>query len=205
MKFARVTRHLGLAVVAFVVVTACGSTSSGTASCSNAKTAKSAADCGGMDALVKAAQAEGKLNVIALPRDWANYGAILDGFHAKYGITITSDNPTGSSQDEVDAVKNLKTSNRAPDVLDVGQAVAIANTSLYAPYKVQTWDDILTSQKEPSGLYYQDYGGYMSIGYDSKKVPDITSVDDLLKSAYHGKVALNRGPTKAKAALNGGM
>src|SRR5438552_1836871 len=148
MKFGKLTRHLGLAVVAVFVVAACGSSpSNSSASCSEstAKTATSASSCGGIDALVAAAKAEGKLNVIALPRDWANYGAILDGFHAKYVITITSDNPTGSSQDEVDAVKNLKTSNRAPDVLDVGQAVAIATTSLYAPYMVQPWDDILTS------------------------------------------------------------
>jgi putative spermidine/putrescine transport system substrate-binding protein len=209
MKLGSLSRRLGLAVVAFLVVTACGSTSSNNSSsaCSDskAKTAASASDCGGMDALIAAAKAEGKLNVIALPRDWANYGKELDTFSQMYGIQITSDNPTGSSQDEVDAVKNLKTSSRAPDVLDVGMAVALANTNLFAPYKVQTWDDILASQKEPTGLWFQDYGGYMSIGYDSKKVPDITSVDDLLKPAFHGKVALNGDPTKANAALNGVM
>jgi len=208
MKLGSSIRGLGLVVVAMVVVAACGSSGGGTSgacSADKAKTAASASDCGGIDALVAAAKAEGKLNVIALPRDWANYGAILDGFAAKYGIQITSDNPTGSSQDEVDAVKNLKGSNRAPDVLDVGMAVALANTQYFTPYKVQTWNDILTGQKEATGLWFQDYGGYMSIGYDSKKVPDITSVEDLLKSAYHGKVALNGDPTKANAALNGVM
>ena len=35
-----------------------------------AKNATSAADMGGMDALVTAAKAEGTLNVIALPPDW---------------------------------------------------------------------------------------------------------------------------------------
>ncbi len=209
MKVGNLTRHLGLAVVAFVVAAACGSTSSNNASAScsesTAKTATSASACGGMDALIAAAKAEGKLNVIALPRDWANYGAILDGFKAKYGIDITSDNPTGSSQDEVDAVNHLGTASRAPDVLDVGMAVALANTNLFAPYKVATWDDILTSQKESTGLWFQDYGGFMSIGYDSAKVPAITSVDDLKKAAFKGKVALNGDPTGANAALNGVM
>src|SRR5947208_1409979 len=205
MKFARLTRHLGLAVVAFVVVTACGSTSSGTATCSTAKTATSASACGGMDALVAAAKAEGKLNVIALPRDWANYGAILDGFTAKYGIAITSDNPDGSSQDEVNAVQQLGTRSAAPEVIDVGMAVALANLTLFAPYKVATWSDILETQKEPTGLWFQDYGGFMSIGYDSSKVPAITTMDDLLKSNYRGKVALNGNPKKANAALNGVM
>jgi putative spermidine/putrescine transport system substrate-binding protein len=158
-----------------------------------------------MDALVAAAKAEGKLNVIALPRDWANYAAILDGFAARYGIAITSDNPDGSSQDEVNAVQQLGTTSRAPDVLDIGMAVALANLTLFAPYKVATWGDILASQKEPTGLWFQDYGGFMSVGYDSSKVPAITSLDDLLKSPYKGKVALNGNPKQANAALNGVM
>jgi len=208
MKLGSLTRQLGLAVVAFVLVAACGSSSGGgSASCSEstAKTATSASACGGMDALVAAAKAEGKLNVIALPPDWANYGAIISGFTAKYGIAITSDNPNGSSQDEVNAVTQLGTSSRAPDVVDVGMAVALANTGLFAPYKVATWNDILDSQKEPTGLWFQDYGGYMSVGYDSSKVPTITSLSDLLGSAFRGKVALNGDPTGANAALNGVM
>ncbi|HSS62406.1 MAG TPA: ABC transporter substrate-binding protein [Candidatus Limnocylindrales bacterium] len=208
MKLGNLWRHLGLAVVALLLVAACGSSSNNaSSSCSEstAKTSKSASDCGGMAALVAAAKAEGKLNVIALPRDWANYGAILDSFASKYGITITSDNPDGSSQDEVNAVQQLSTTSRAPDVLDVGMAVALANVNLFAPYKVSTWGDILDSQKEPTGLWFQDYGGFMSIGYDSQKVPTITSLDDLMGSAFKGKVALNGDPTKANAALNGVM
>ena len=208
MKLRNVTRRLGLAVAALVFVAACGSSGGGgsaTCTADKAKTATSASDCGGMDALIAAAKAEGKLNVIALPRDWANYGALLDGFAAKYGIKITSDNPDGSSQDEVNAVKQLGSTSRAPDVLDVGMAVALANTNLFAPYKVQTWDDILTSQKEPTGLWFQDYGGFMSIGYDSAKVPEIKAFNDLTGPAFRGKVALNGNPKQANAALNGVM
>src|SRR2546425_11831636 len=98
MKLGSFTRHLGLAVVAVFVVAACGNTGGGgAATCSAAKTAKSAADCGGMDALVKAAPAAGKLNGMALPPAWANNGAILEGFHAMYGLATTSDHPEGSS------------------------------------------------------------------------------------------------------------
>ncbi len=158
-----------------------------------------------MDALVAAAKAEGKLNVIALPRDWANYGKELDTFHSMYGIDITSDNPDGSSQQEVDAIKQLGGTSRGPDVVDVGMAVALANTTLFTPYKVATWGDILDSQKESTGLWFQDYGGFMSVGYDSAKVPAITSLDDLLKPEYKGKVALNGNPKQANAALNGVM
>ena len=95
-----------------------------------------------MDALVAAAKQEGTLNVIALPPDWANYGAIIEAFTAKYGIAVNSANPEGSSQDEINAVQQLGTQDRAPDVLDLGQSFANKNVALFAPYKVATWDAI---------------------------------------------------------------
>ena len=88
-----------------------------------------------MDALVAEAKKEGTLNVIALPPDWANYGAILKAFTTKYGIKINSANPDGSSQDEINAVKQLGTQDRAPDVLDLGQS--FANTQYRAVRAVQ--------------------------------------------------------------------
>src|SRR4051794_34717567 len=156
-----------------------------------------------MDALVAAAKKEGQLNVIALPPDWANYGEIIKAFGAKYGIKVASANPDGSSQDEVNAVKQLGSTTRAPDVLDMGGAVTAANVALFAPYQVATWADIPAAQKEATGLWVNDYGGYMSIGYDSAKVPPITAFSDLTKPAFKNKVALNGDPTQANAALNG--
>ncbi len=69
---------------------------------------RSARAADGMDALIAAAKKEGKLNVITLPRDWANYGAIMDQFTAKYGIAIDDANPDGSSAQELQAVRTLK-------------------------------------------------------------------------------------------------
>jgi putative spermidine/putrescine transport system substrate-binding protein len=170
-----------------------------------AAAATSAEEFGGMDKLIAAAKKEGTLNVIALPPTWANYGEILKAFEAKYSIKISSASPDGSSQDEINAVKQLGTTTRAPDVLDMGGAVTTANTALYAPYKVATWADIPDAQKEPTGLWVNDYGGYMSVGYDSAKVPEITAFTDLAKPEFKNKVALNGDPTQANAALNGVM
>ena len=208
MRLGSRTRHLGLAVVATFVVAACGASSNNnSASCgeSTAKAATSVEACGGMDALVAAAKAEGKLNIIATPPDWANYGASIDGFSAKYGIKVTSANPNGGSQDEIDAVKNLAGTSSAPDVLDVGLKYALANTALFAPYKVATWNDIPTNQKEATGLWFQDYGGYMGIGYDPSKVPGgvINNFSDLLGSGFKSKVALAGDPLKSNQAVNG--
>ncbi len=171
----------------------------------DAATATSAADFGGMDALVKAAEAEGKLNVIALPPDWANYGEVISSFEAKYDIDISSDQPTAASQEEINAANDLKGTERAPDVFDLGQSVALANTDLFAPYQVETWSDIPDEFKDADGTWVNDYGGYMSIGYDSAVVPDVTSVADLLKPEFKGKVALNGDPTQAGAAFSGVM
>jgi putative spermidine/putrescine transport system substrate-binding protein len=176
-----------------------GETSSGV----KVSEATSAAAFGGMDALVEAAKKEGELNVIALPPDWANYGAIIKAFSDKYGIKVNSAQPDAASQDEINAANQQKGKSTAPDAFDLGQSVALANTSRFAPYKVAVWDDIAAAYKDPNGAWVNDYGGYMSIGFDTAKVPPVTSVNDLLKPEYKGKVTLNGDPTQAGAAFSG--
>ena len=174
-----------------------------TKSGAKASEATSVEDFGGMDGLVTAAKKEGELNVIALPPTWANYGNIIKAFETKYDIKVNSQLPDGASQDEINAANQQAGKSTAPDVFDLGQSVALANTSMFAPYKVAKFDDIPAQYKDPDGTWVNDYGGFMSIGYDSAKVPDITSVDDLLKADYKGKVALNGDPTQAGAAFAG--
>jgi putative spermidine/putrescine transport system substrate-binding protein len=157
-----------------------------------------------MSALVAAAKKEGTLNIIACPPTWANYGSIISTFEKKYGITINDAIPDGTSQQEVDAVKSENGTAKAPDVLDIGASFALANTNLFAPYEVSTWSDIPTAQKEATGLWVEDYGGYMAIGYSSK-YGTITSLSQLLGPQFKGAVALNGNPTSANAALNAVM
>jgi putative spermidine/putrescine transport system substrate-binding protein len=169
----------------------------------NAAEATSAEDFGGMEELIAAAQEEGELNVIALPPDWANYGEIIETFADKYDIEVNSAQPDAASQDEINAANQLRGTDRAPDVFDLGQSVALANTDMYAPYQVETWDTIPDEFKDPDGAWVNDYGGFMSIGYDSDQVPEVTSLDDLLGEEFRGKVALNGDPTQAGAAFSG--
>jgi putative spermidine/putrescine transport system substrate-binding protein len=195
----------GIAAAALLTVGCSSSNSGGSGGGANWSAETSAAAGGGMSALITAAKAEGTLNVIALPADWANYGTIIKDFEAKYGIKVNSANPTGSSQDEVNAVRQENGTSAAPDVLDIGMSVALANTNLFAPYEVSTWSSIPTAQKASNGVWVQDYGGYMSIGYDSAKFPSITSVSELLGPQFKNAVALNGNPTEANAALIGVM
>jgi putative spermidine/putrescine transport system substrate-binding protein len=158
-----------------------------------------------MDALVAAAKKEGTLNLIAVPRTWAGYGAIIDAFTAKYGIKINSENPGGSSGDEINAIKSTKGQASAPDVVDIGNSYALsgAQEGDFAPYKVTTWSDIPDAQKDSGGLWYSDYGGYISIGCNAAKVGGSCpkTIKELDNPAYKGDVALNGDPTSANAAF----
>jgi putative spermidine/putrescine transport system substrate-binding protein len=196
------TARAPLAVAAALALLAAAG---GAAEAADAKTATSAADFGGMDGLVAAAKQEGELNVIALPPDWANYGTMIETFQSKYGIKVNSAQPDASSQDEINAANQLRGQARAPDVFDLGTNVALRNTDLFAPYKVATWGDIPEPLKDPNGVWVNDYGGYMSIGYDAGRVPAVTSVADLMKPEFKGKVALNGNPTQASAGFHGVM
>ena len=78
-----------------------------------------------LDALYKAAKAEGQLTTIALPHDlvrlWRG-DRRLQGQVS--GITVNELNPDAGSADEVEAIKANKgnTGPQAPDVIDVGLA-----------------------------------------------------------------------------------
>ena len=192
-----------------VFAAGCGSSSSNNSSSSSSTksytSATSIAAFGGMNGLVAAAKKEGQLNVITLPADWANYGTIMKDFTAKYGIKINDANPDGSSQDEINAMQQLKGQSRAPDVLDMGTAFAIKadQAGLLAPYRVASWSAIPTANKASDGTWYGDYGGYVAIGYNPAKVKVApTSFKDLLKPVYKNQVAINGNPTQASAAFS---
>ncbi len=203
---ARLVAGIALVATAALALTSCAADSSAGdsdgGSSVDAATATSLADFGTLEDLEAAAKAEGALNVIALPRDWANYGDILDLFAERYPeITINEASPDVSSAEEIQAAETNKGLDTAPDVFDLGLAVALQSTDTFAPYKVENFDEIPDALKEPTGLFVGDYGGYMSIGYDSSKFPEPTSLDDLKGADFRGAVAINGDPTQAGSAF----
>ena len=192
----------GLAAVA-MLLSGCAAGGSADAADSPWATATSAADGGGMDALIAAAKEEGELNVIALPDNWANYGLIKQAFTEKYGITINDNLPDASSKEEIDAAEKNKGTDAAPDVFDLGANVALNSLEYFAPYQVEAWDSIPDGNKEATGLWVNDYTGVMSVGYNKTLFGEITSIDQLTDQKFAGQVALNGKPAEAGAAFNG--
>ncbi|RDI76127.1 ABC-type Fe3+ transport system periplasmic component [Gaiella occulta] len=155
---------------------------------------------------VAEAKKEGRLNVIALPPDWANYGEMISTFSKKFGIPITSADPDASSAQENQAVRSLKGDPRAPDVLDVGPSFAIdgANEGLYAKYYTTNFRKVPRAMKDGRGFWVGDYWGVVSMGVNTAVVPNVPkSWKDLLKPEYKNKVALNGSPLSSGSAVAG--
>ena len=159
----------------------------------------------GMDDLVAAAKKEGALTVIALPHDWCGYGALIDSFKAKYGLTVNELNPDGGSGDEIEAIKANKDNKgpQAPDVVDVGLSFGPSAKAdgLIQAYKVSTWASIPDSAKDADGFWTGDYYGVLSMTVNTdivKKVP--ADWADLKSADYKGSIALSGDPRSSNQA-----
>jgi putative spermidine/putrescine transport system substrate-binding protein len=167
--------------------------------------AKNVAEAGGLDNLVKAAKKEGKLALITTPRDWANYGAIHDAYEKAFGVKITVDNPDGSSQYEIDTMKTAPKP-RQPDSIDIGPLVVAQLTPpggkpLSSPYQVINWKDIPNAAKDPSGLWYGNYGGKLAIVYNTSLAAVPTKAKDFTNPAFKGVVGITGDPTSSNQAF----
>ena len=201
---------VGGAILA-IVVAACGggatnAPTTATTTSTTSSSSSSSATADPMAALVEAAKAEGGLTTIALPRSWCNYGALLDGFTAKYGIPINDLNPDGSSQQELDAIVANKDSGGpgAPDVVDVGLSYGPKGVAdgLFAKYQVSTWADIPDTAKDKDGYWYGDYYGVMAFEVNTSVIT--TPVKDWadLLNLPKNSVALAGDPTGSNQAVS---
>lgn len=150
-----------------------------------------------------------KVNLIALPDDWANYKGILAAFGEKYpDIDYPVANPLFSSKEEEDAVKTLAGQDDMPDSVDVSPAIAqsMVDQGLFEPYTSTLDSEIPDGLKDPDHNWTAAYYGVMSILTNTTivKNPPATFAD-LAKPEYEGLVALNGDPREAGAAFAGVM
>ncbi len=166
-------------------------------------------DAGGdaaLDALYQDCLANGaKVNLIALPDEWANYKGILASFGEKYpGIDYPVQNPNGSSQEELDAIVNLAGQPDMPDVVDVSPAKAqvAIDEGLLQTYTPTSDSEIPANLKDPGGNWVAAYYGIMAIGTNTTIVTNAPKTwADLTKPEYKGQVALNGDPRTSGSAF----
>jgi len=172
-----------------------------------AATSAAPAKNGAVDTLAAACTKEGQVNLIALPDEWANYKGILQSFRDKYpGVKNPVATPDASSQEELDAVTNLKGQATMPDTIDVSPAKAQTATEqgLWEAFKPSTLDQVPAGLKSPDGTWVAAYYGIMAITTNTTIVKNAPKTfADLKKPEYKGKVALNDDPRKAGAAFAG--
>ena len=202
------TRWSGLLAAAAILFAACSTAPGGSAAPSAAPGGSAVAGAGGpSEELIAAAKAEGTLSTIALPHDWCNYGEMIEGFKAKYGLAVNELNPDAGSGDEIEAIKANKENPgpQAPDVIDVGITFGepAKTDGLIQAYKVSTFDTIDEEFKDPEGFWYGDYYSILTFEVNKAAVPN-TPQDwpDLLKPEYKNQIALAGDPRASSQAIN---
>ncbi len=156
-----------------------------------------------MQTLITNAKIEGQLQAIGFPRDWANYGAILDTYSAKYVPVKYQAEANFTSAEELQTFQNSKKHPHG-DVGDVGfkfgpQAV---EQGLITPYKHSHWDDIPASLKDANGYWCTEYWGAQAFVINTDKVTNPpASFKDLLNPAYKNMIGIDGDPRQANDAF----
>lgn len=148
--------------------------------------------------LLKAAQAEGTVNSVGMPDDWANWKDTWSDLSTKYGLKH-SDTDMSSAQEIAKFL--AEKDNASADIGDVGAAfgpVAVQK-GVTQPYKPTTWDQVPDWAKDKDGMWALAYTGTIAFIIDKSQVKDTPhSWADLLKGKY--KVTIGDVSTAAQAA-----
>ena len=146
-----------------------------------------------------------KVNLIALPDEWANYKGILQSFRDKYpGVENPVASPDASSKEEMDAVQTLAGQDDMPDNVDVSPAIAqeMVDAGLFEPYVLTSDAEIPAGLKDADNNWTAAYYGIMAIVTNTTIVPNAPKTfADLTKPEYKGLVALNGDPREAGSAF----
>lgn len=137
-----------------------------------------------IDALVKAAKAEGEVNSVGMPDSWANWKGTWADLASQYGLKHIDTDMT--SAEEIAKFAAEKT-NATADIGDVGHAFGpiAVQRGVAQPYKTSYWNDIPDWAKDKEGNWIVAYTGTISFMINNQLVKDAPkSWADLLKGKY---------------------
>ena len=189
---------VGVALVLVATVSACTTSASSEPVAVASPSGPAGAECGDtLRDMVASAQKEGAVTLIATPRDWANYGAVIDSFQDMYGVPAVLTNPEASSNDELEAARKPAGDPDRPDIIDLGSAFTLTavEEELVVPYRTTTWPQIPATMKDPEGKWVGSYYGIITIATNTTVQPVVPqSWADLLNPRYAGQVRLPGDP-----------
>ncbi|MFM7125956.1 MAG: ABC transporter substrate-binding protein, partial [Actinomycetota bacterium] len=213
----RFKKVLGLAIAGGLILSSCGGDDESSSTNAPAETSQTGVTepptnepTDPLDALYQEClDAGGRVNLIALPDEWANYKGILQSFRDKYpGVENPVANPDASSAEEMEAVETLAGQDDMPDNVDVSPAIAqeMVARGLFEPYVLTTDAEIPAGLKDPDNNWAAAYYGIMAITTNTTIVATAPKTfADLKKPEYRGLVNLNGDPREAGAAFAGVM
>ncbi len=137
---------------------------------------------------MRAARREGVLDLPVPNTDLDR--SLLAAFEAKYGVLAVG-------VPENDDARQLN--DPSLDVYRIAPDIATAHLSQLAPYLVLYWLEIPAALKDAKSRWYDSCGGFVSLAYDSRKVPPVHRLDDLLQQGVD--VSIPDRPTRSDAGL----
>lgn len=138
-----------------------------------------------------------KVNLIALPDEWANYKGILASFGEKYpGVEYPVANPDASSADEMNAVETLSGQADMPDNVDVSPAIAqeMVDKGLFEPYTLSVDSEVPAGLKDADHNWSAAYYGIMAIITNTTIVPNADHVRRPGEARVQGSRVAERRP-----------
>jgi putative spermidine/putrescine transport system substrate-binding protein len=203
-RFMKQASALGVSSFALIsLLEACGGQTTTTGSTTSTTNTANLTGPIDLQTLTTNAKKEGKLEAIGFPRDWADYGEILDSYTAKYVPVDYKAEAEYSSAQELETFQKSKLHPHG-DVGDVGFTFGpkAIQAGLITPYKHANWDDISADLKDPDGYWCTEYWGTQAfvINTDIVKNPP-TSFKELLSGNYKNMVGIDGDPRQANDAF----
>ena len=147
--------------------------------------------------LVAAAKAEGAVNLIAVPREWAGSGEIIDLFEKTYGIAVTSSLPQLDSFGELTILRTWAGDPRFPDVVEMSPAAmsAAVGEGLIEPFRPPSAEGGAPQFRDPEGYWVAPYAGFLALAVNSARVKTpVTGWSDLRQPEFADTVVLRGDP-----------
>ena len=200
-EFIKMAGALGLSGAALTAfLEACGSTGSGGTTPTATVNLNGPID---MQTLMTKAKAEGGLQAVGIPPEWADYKDILAGYANKYVPIDYKADAEFSSAQEVEVFVQSK-HHAYGDIADVGfvWGPKVIQQGLVSPYIHSKWADIPANLKDPNGNWCVEYWGAQALVINTDKVKNPpTSFADLLNNSYPNMVGIDGDPRQATDAL----